>query len=123
LENPVEILDIENFEADYIVKVGTPSVNRVTEIQQLFLAMDRMNISNQTALGFIQNGITQGIKVFNVTEVMAKVLPLISADFKNLQEFIVQIQQQAQQTGAGLGGGASAPQQAGVLEALGLPTG
>jgi hypothetical protein len=79
LNNPVEVLDIENFESDFIVKVGTPSVNRVTEIQQLFLAMDRMNISNQTALGFIQNGITENVHIFNVTQVMAEVLPLISS--------------------------------------------
>jgi hypothetical protein len=124
LNNPVEILDIENFESDFIVKVGTPSVNRVTEIQQLFLAMDRMNISNQTALGFIQNGITENVHIFNVTQVMAEVLPLISSNFKNLENFIVRIQQQATPAGGGvLGGGATAPQQAGVLEALGLPTG
>lgn len=103
-----DILDVDDFEADIILEVGLDKVSQGIRLNQRFLAMDKMIMSNQSMAGVM--GIPgavppQGLRFFDLTKVMDEVLP--DMGMKNRRDFYFQSgQPQLPPQGAG-GGGAS----------------
>jgi hypothetical protein len=85
------VFDIDSFEADYIVKVGTPSINKNMEAQQAMLAMQQATLANQVTLGLAQAGVLppQGATIFDVAKFTTELLPNIG--YKNVKDYLVTI--------------------------------
>jgi len=82
------ILDIDDFEADIILTVGLDKVSRGFRLQQQFLAIDKMVLSNQVTVGLLQvpGALPQGAKLFDITAVMEDVLPDLG--MKNYRKYL-----------------------------------
>ena len=98
------VVVIDDFEADCILNVGVGQAGRQMEIQQILLAMDRANISNQATLGIVGTGIIdpRGIKFFDTSKFMEILLPKLG--HKNIKDFFLTVTPMPQTNPAAVGG-------------------
>ena len=94
-----DVLNVDDFEADVIVKVGPGAVNRQAETQNLFLAMDRAIMSNNQMATLAKAGVMppEGLDIFNTVAFMEEILPKLG--IKNPQRFKMRIAPPAQPGG------------------------
>jgi hypothetical protein len=102
VENPF-VEDVYNldFEANCILNAGASTVSRELDIQQLFLAMDRANMSNQSAIQLLQIGAQppEGVEFFNTNYFLEKALTKMGQ--KDFRRAIFRLQAPPQQEGGG----------------------
>ncbi len=98
-----EVYDFENLGYDCVIKAGLSSISKSLQINQIFMAIDRGNMSNQTALLMSKLGLPA--EYVKTTEFYKKLLPLIG--IKNVEEFMIRLNPPQQPQGGEGGGGQS----------------
>jgi len=102
-----DITDIDEFDFDFILEVTPDKASRQVEVNQLLLAMDKMIMANQSLVSLmsVPGAVPQeGVRLFDLTQVMTKFLPKIG--IKDYVNFFFQSGQPVLDEGAGGTGGA-----------------
>jgi hypothetical protein len=110
--------DLDDFDADVIVNVGTGTVSRDIEVRNGFIAMDRAIQANQSLATLIQFGAVppEGIQVADIMGLFSEILPKIG--YKNTQKYIIKVQPPAPAQADG-GAGVSPTANKNILSLIG----
>lgn len=118
-----DIYELDDFEADCVVKVGLGTVGRDMEIQQTMQAMDRAIMSNQSMIQLLGTQAIPpgGLKLFDTTAFIEDLLPHLGK--KDINKYFMEVLPPLPQNEGGQGGeggglnqglaGAATPQQGG----------